>query len=128
MARIGSDCQEVLDKAEWLAIATHGPDGPHVVATWGDYVRMLGISEDTIVIPVGGMRKTEANVLLDNRVELLCGTRQVRGSRGGPGKGCGIAGKAEFQTVGARFDRAKAAFPWARAVLVVSVEEAKPQL
>jgi hypothetical protein len=127
MAKIDSICKEVIDKTEWLAIATTGHDGPHVVATWGDYVRAFGSQNDTLLIPVGHMHKTEANLKHDHRVELLCGTRQVQGTHG-PGKGCGISGKAEFQTSGPHFDAVKAKFPWARAALVISVEEAKPQL
>jgi len=127
MAKIDAVCREVIEKTEWIAISTAGPDGPHVVATWGDYVRALGIDEDTILIPVGLMRKTEANLQRDNRVELLCGSRQVQGTRG-PGKGCALVGRAEFQTAGPRYEAVKAKFPWARATLVVSVEEAKPQL
>ena len=127
MAKIDGICKEVLDKTEWIAITTTGPDGPHAVATWGDYVRALGIKDDTLLIPVGNMRKTEANLKHDNRVELLCGTRQVQGTLG-PGKGCGIVGKAEFQTSGPHFDAVKAKFRWARAALVVNVDEAKPQL
>jgi len=127
MAKIDGICKEVLEKAEWIAVATTGPDGPHLVATWGDHVRALGIGDSTLLIPVGLMNKTEANVKRDNRVELICGTRQVEGTHG-PGKGCGIIGKAEFQTAGPHFDAIKAKFRWARAALVVSVEEAKPQL
>ena len=127
MAKIDGICKEVIDKTEWIAIATNGPDGPHVVATWGDYVRAFGIKDDTLLIPVGNMHKTEANLKRDNRVELLCGTRQVQGTLGS-GKGCGIVGKAEFQTAGPHFDAVKAKFRWARAALVVNVEEAKPQL
>jgi hypothetical protein len=127
MAKIEGICKEVMGKTEWIAIATTGPDGPHVVATWGDYVRALGLEDDTLLIPAGLMRKTEANLQRDPRVELLCGTRQVQGTRG-PGKGCGIVGKAEFQTAGPHFDAVKAKFPWARAAIVVSVDEAKPQL
>jgi Pyridoxamine 5'-phosphate oxidase len=127
MAKIDGICKEVLEKAEWIAIATTGPDGPHLVATWGDHVRALGIGDSTLLIPVGLMHKTEANVKRDNRMELICGTRQVEGAHG-PGKGCGIIGKAEFQTAGPHFDVIKAKFKWARAALVVNVEEAKPQL
>ena len=127
MAKIDAACKEVIDKTEWIAISTAGPDGPHVVATWGDYVRALGIQEDTILIPVGQMRKTEANLQRDNRVELLCGSRQVQGARG-PGKGCALVGRAEFQSAGLHYDAVKAKFSWARAALVVTVEEAKPQL
>ena len=127
MAKIDGICNEVMDKTEWIAIATTGPDGPHLVATWGEHVRALGMEDGTLLIPVGLMHKTEANLKYGNRVELLCGTRQVQGTHG-PGKGCGIIGKAEFQTTGPHFDAVKAKFQWARAALVVNVEEAKPQL
>ena len=127
MAKIDGICKEVMDKTEWIAIATTGPDGPHLVATWGDHVRALGIEDDTLLIPVGYMHKTEANLKHGNRVELLCATRQVQGTHG-PGKGFGIVGKAEFQTAGPHFDAVKAKFGWARAALVVHVEEAKAQL
>ncbi len=127
MARIEGICREVIEKTEWIAIATAGPDGPHVVATWGDYVRALGIKDDTILIPVGHMRKTEANLKRDSRVELLCGTRQVQGAHG-PGKGCSIVGKAQVLASGAAFDAVKARFPWARAALVVKAETVATQL
>ncbi|MCC7517855.1 MAG: pyridoxamine 5'-phosphate oxidase family protein [Verrucomicrobiae bacterium] len=119
-------CREVIEKSEWVAIATAGADGPHVVATWGDYLRRLGIA-DPLRIPVGGMRKTEANLQRDARVELLFGSRQVQGTRG-PGKGCAIRGRAEMRAEGTDFAAAKALFPWARAVLVVRVEHVEPQL
>jgi len=127
MAMIEGVCREVLEKTEWVAIATAGTDGPHIVATWGDYVRALGIGDDQLLIPMGYMSKTEQNVKLDNRVELLAGTRQVAGAHG-PGKGCSIVGKAHVQTAGAIFDAVKAKFPWARAALVVKAEKVEPQL
>lgn len=127
MARIDGICEEVLDKTEWIAVATTGPDGPHLVATWGEQLRALSIEDGALLIPVGHMHKSEANLKHSDRVELLCATRQVQGTHG-PGKGCGIVGKAEFQTTGPRFDAFKAKFQWARAALVVNVEDAKPQL
>ena len=127
MAGITGICKEVLERTEWIAIATAGADGPHVVATWGDYVRALGVTKDELLIPVGGMRKTQANLARDSRVELLFGSRQVRGTHG-PGKGCGIMGTAVIHTAGAKFDAVKAKFPWARAVLVVKVETVTEQL
>lgn len=80
----------MIEKAEWIAIATTGP-GPHLVATWGDQLRALTIEGGTLLIPVGH----------------------------------GLVGKGEFQTAGPHFDAIKAKSKWA---LVVSVEEAKPQL
>ncbi|MCC6682625.1 MAG: pyridoxamine 5'-phosphate oxidase family protein [Phycisphaeraceae bacterium] len=127
MVKIECICREVLEQSKWIAIATTGLDGPHVVATWGDYVRALGIREDTLLVPVGGMRKTEANLKCDPRVELLCGTRQVQGAYG-PGKGCAILGRAEVQIDGPEIATVRAAFPWARAVLVVKVEKIESQL
>lgn len=127
MARVEGVCKEVIEKSEWVAIATIGPDGPHVVATWSEYIRTLWSEGDTLLIPVGSMHKTEANLQRDSRVELLCGTRQVQGARG-PGKGCAIVGRAELQTDGPHFATVKAKFPWARAALVVRAEKVEPQL
>ena len=118
---------EVLEKTEWVAIATCGPEGPHVVATWGDYINAIGIADERVVIPVGHMHKTEANLKHDNRIELLCGTRQVKGTYG-PGKGCSITGTARMHTEGRDFDAVRSRFAWARAALVVSVEKVETQL
>lgn len=128
MAKLDEVCRTVVEKAEWIAISTSGPDGPHVVGTWGDYVRALGVEDDVLTVPAGRMYKTEANLRHDKRVTLLCGTRQVLGSRGQPGQGCEITGTAEVDTSGAHFEAVKAKFPWARAALVVHVKEARTQL
>jgi hypothetical protein len=127
MAEITGIGKEVLEKTEWVAVATAGPDGPHVVATWGDYIRSLGLEGDRILIPVGGMRQTEMNLGHDNRVELLCGTRQVQGTRG-PGKGCSVVGRGEMLHSGSEWDAVGAKFPWARAVLVITIDKMLPQL
>ncbi len=127
MNKLEGICRDVWEKSEWVAIATAGPEGPHVVATWGDYMRALGLDGDTLLVPVGGMRRTEANLQHDPRVELLCGTRQVPGTYSS-GKGCAIAGRAEMQTDGPHFSAAKEKFPWARAVMVVHIERVDEQL
>ncbi len=128
MARIEKKCKEVLDKAEWIAIATSGADGPHLAGTWGEYVRALGIKDgETLVVPAGGLLKTEQNLKGDNRIELLCSTRQVQGTRG-PGKGCRIRGTGQLQTSGDIFEATKKKFPWARGVLVIKAEEVSEQL
>lgn len=127
MTMIEGVCREVIEKTEWVAIATTGANGPHVVATWGEYVRVLGIQDDTLLIPVGMMHKTEENLKGDPRVELLCGTRQVSGAYG-PGKGCSIVGQAQMLTSGAAFEAVKAHFPWARAALEVKIASVSAQL
>lgn len=128
MARIEKKCREVLDKAEWVAIATTGSDGPHLAGTWGEYIRALGIRNDEIVlVPAGGYQKTEQNLAKDSRIEMLCATQQVQGIHG-PGKGCRIRGTGQIQTSGEFAEAAREKFTWARAVLVVKVEEVSEQL
>ncbi len=127
MTKLEGTIREVIEKAEWVSIATAGPDGPHLAATWGDYVRALGVDNDTILIPAGGLRKTEENLKTDPRIQLLFASRQVQGSQGA-GQGCRISGKGELLATGPAADRVKARFPWARAALVVTVETAATQL
>ncbi len=127
MAKIEGKCREVFDKAEWVAIATAGKDGPHLVATWGDYIRVLGTKDDKILVPVAGYQITEKNLTNDNRIEILCATRQVHGAHG-PGKGCRIRGTGQMQTSGEFAEAAKKKFSWARGVLIIKTEEVVEQL
>ena len=127
MAQLEDIHRAVINQSEWVAIATSGPDGPHLVATWGDYVRDLGISDNRILIPAGRLQKTEENLRRDNRIELLFASRQVQGTRG-PGQGCCVSGTACFEFIGPTMDRVKARFPWARAVLVVDAQKFQLQL
>ncbi len=128
MASISNDVRTVIDKAEWVAIATSGPDGPHLSATWGDYVRGLGIDQDIILIPAGRLQRTEENLKADPRIELMFATREVIGSRGTSGQGCVLHGRAEMETAGPRYEAVKARFSWARAALVIHVAQAETQL
>jgi len=127
MPTIEGEIRMVIDRSEWVAIATTGSDGPHLAATWGDYVRALGIPDNVILIPAGGLQTTEANLAADPRIELLFASREVQGSRG-RGQGCRLRGRGEFQASGPAADAVKACFPWARAALVVRVDHATTQL
>lgn len=127
MNRIEGIYREVIEKSEWLAIATTGKDGPHLAASWTRYVLALGIDGDEIFIPAGSYEKTENNLKRDPRVELLFADGDVRRS-GGVGQGCSVIGTGEVQITGPKADAAKAKFPWARGVLVVKVGELKTHL
>jgi hypothetical protein len=120
-------CLGVLEATEFVTIVTNGPDGPHLAATWGDYVRQLGVEDGRLLIPAGYYRHTEANLKLDDRIQLMVASRQVEGSRS-PGQGCVLTGRGTILTSGEEMDRAQALFPWARGVLVVQVEKASRQL
>ncbi len=126
--KIEGKCREVFDKAEWVAIATSGKDGPHIAGTWGEYVRNLGISEDgTLLIPVGGYRTTEGNLAANGKIELLIASRAVQGAHG-PGKGCRVRGTGRILTSGDQFEKTKKIFSWARGVLVIKADEVSAQL
>ncbi|MFO0753729.1 MAG: pyridoxamine 5'-phosphate oxidase family protein [Thermodesulfovibrionales bacterium] len=128
MEKIDEKCREVLEKTEWVAIATAGPDGPHLAATWGGYVRAMGIGDGaTIVIPAGGYATTGENLKRDNRVELLIASRQVQGNLGA-GKGYRLTGTGEVQTEGPLAEKVKEKFPWARGALVIRMHEVSGQL
>ncbi len=115
---------EVLKNEGVVAIATQGEDGPHLVNTWNSYLKVL--DGNRIVAPVGGMRKTEANVARDERVLLTLGSRKVAG-RNGPGTGFLIRGTAAFRTDGPDFESI-ARFKWARAALVITVASVEQTL
>jgi len=107
----------VLKHEGVVAIVTMGEQGPHVVNTWNSYIRLT--EDEHLLIPVGGMLQTEANVENNPDLLLTLGAREVEGFRG-PGTGFLIHGTGAFLPSGDRFDFVKASFPWIRAVLEVS--------
>lgn len=127
MDTTGTTLLQVLDHTEFIAIVTQGDDGPHVVGTWGEYVRKLNPTAETLAVPAGGYRELEKNLASDDRVTLLIASRAVAGSNG-PGQGCAIQGRAELVTEGSVAENVKSHFPWARGALVISVQEISIQL
>jgi hypothetical protein len=108
-----------------VAIATLGPDGPHMVNTWNSYIR---ISEDgRMLIPAGYMQRTEANIAANPKVLVTLGSIKVPGQHG-PGTGFLIRGTADFTSAGPDFELLKARFAWARAALAVTIESATQTL
>ena len=110
---------EVLKKDGVVAIATLGPDGPHMVNTWNNYVR---VSEDgRLLVPAGYFHKTEANIAANDKVLVSLGSSKVEGLHG-PGTGFLIKGSAKFLSTGPEMEAMKSRFAWARAVLAVSID------
>ena len=113
--------QEIMTKDGVVAIATLGADGPHMVNTWNNYLR---ISEDgRLFIPAGYMHKTETNISHNPNVLITFGSSKVQGLHGA-GAGFLIKGKASFITSGPDFDFMKEKFSWLRATLAVTIESA----
>jgi hypothetical protein len=116
---------KVLKKDGVVAIATLGPDGPHMVNTWNSYVRVS--KEGHLLIPAGYFHKTEANVAFNNQVLVTLGSSKVQGLQG-PGTGFLIRGTATFLKEGPEYDAMKSTFGWARAVLSIAVDSATQTL
>jgi hypothetical protein len=112
---------EVMKQDGVVAIATLGADGPHMVNTWNSYLRTT--EDGRLLIPVGYMHRTEANIAFNPEVLITLGSSKIKGLHG-PGTGFLIKGKAVFVTSGPDFDVLKEKFNWLRATMAVSVESA----
>ena len=110
---------EVLKQDGVVAIATLGQDGPHMVNTWNSYIKIT--DDERILIPVGYMNRTEANIAFNNNILITLGSSKVTGTMGS-GTGFLIKGTATFITSGTDFDIMKEKFSWARATLAVTTE------
>ncbi len=108
---------EVLKHEGVVAIATVGGDGPHMVNTWNSYLQISGA--ERLLIPVGYMHKTEANIAVNDQVLITLGSREVAGNMGS-GTGFLIKGRACIESSGPDFEAIKGRFAWARAVMAVT--------
>ncbi len=119
--KIPEKLSEVLKKDGVVAITTMGPEGPHMVNTWNNYIR---VSEDArLLIPAGYFHKTEANIAVNNKVLVTLGSSKVQGLNG-PGTGFLIKGTATFVTSGPDFEEMRSRFGWARATLAITIDSA----
>lgn len=118
---------EVIEKSEWVAIATTGPDGPHLAGCLTRYALALGIEKDEIVYPAGGYGRTSENLRRDPRIELLFATGAVALAKG-QGQGCTVRDTGELLTSGPQVDKAKAQLSWSRGALVIKVDDVRTHL
>lgn len=110
--------KDVISKEGVVSIVTCADNEAHVVNTWNSY---LTITEDgKILIPAWKMRKTEKKVLVNDRVLLTLGSKEVQGKMG-LGTGFLIEGTARFLDSGPEFDMMKAKFAFQTRVLEVTV-------
>lgn len=117
---------EVLQHEGIVSIVSWGADEPHLVNTWNSF---LVVTEDgRILIPAYGFRKTQKNVMINNRIKLALGTRNVLGYKDYPGTGFVIDGTAAYIESGAEYDMMKEKFSFLSRVLEVTVLKAKQTL
>lgn len=104
-----------------VAIVTQGTDEPHIVNTWNSYINIT--QDDRLLIPVGGMNKTEENIRRNPKVNITIGNREVQGKMY-KGAGFLITGTARFLKDGSEFEMLKDRFSWIRAALEITVDTA----
>ena len=108
---------EVLKNDGVVAIASLGQDGPHMVNTWNSYIQIT--ADERMLIPVGYMNRTEANIAFNNQILITLGSSKVAG-KFGSGTGFLIKGTAAILSSGSEFETIKSKFAWARAVMAVT--------
>jgi len=114
---------DVLNHEGVVAIVSWGEGEPHVVNTWNSF---LVITEDErILIPAYGMRKTEKNVNVNNRVKLTVGSKEVVGYKDYQGTGFLIDGTASYLESGSTYDMMKEKFSFITRVIEITVTAIK---
>jgi hypothetical protein len=116
---------EVLNKEGVVSIVSWGIDEPHVVNTWNSYLNVT--SDERILIPAAGMRRTQKNVEQNNKVKITLGSKEVMGYKY-PGTGFLIEGTAKYLESGSEFEMMKEKFPFLSRVLEITVTSAKQTL
>ncbi len=111
---------ECLDREGIVAIGSSSAKGEvHLVNTWHRFV--LVAEDERLLIPAGGMIRTEENVGENPRVELTLGSGEVMGEKA-PGVGFLVVGKAEFLDHGEELEAIRAKCGFGSRVLVVTPE------
>lgn len=116
---------EVVANEGVVSIVSWGNDEPHVVNTWNSYINVTG--DGRLLIPAAGMRKTQKNVGINNRVKVTLGSKDVMGYKY-MGTGFLIEGTANFVESGSEFDMMKNKFPFLNRVLEITVTSLKQTL
>ncbi|MCA9405006.1 MAG: pyridoxamine 5'-phosphate oxidase family protein [Candidatus Omnitrophica bacterium] len=119
-------CKEVIEKTEWIAITTSSEEGPHTVAAWGYRLRKFGILDGGIILlPAGKYFRTEDNLKINPKIQILIASSEVQREGGTKGQGYRISGSGEIQLEGKMVSLVKKEFPWARGALVIKLEKSE---
>ncbi|HAG42624.1 MAG TPA: FMN-binding protein [Clostridium sp.] len=116
---------EVISHEGVVAIVSWSNNEAHVVNTWNSYINAT--EDGRLLIPAAGMRKTQKNVELNNKVKVTIGSEKVMGYKR-LGTGFLIEGTAKFLESGSDFDMMKEKFPFLSRVLEITVSSAQQTL
>ena len=117
---------EVLNHEGVVSITSWSKDDVHVVNTWNSY--LVVTSDERILVPAAGMRKTQKNIEENNKVILTLGSKEVLGYKDYQGTGFVIEGTATYLESGSDFDMMKEKFSFLSRVLEITVTSAKQTL
>lgn len=116
---------EVLGHEGVVTIMTSGVE-PHLVNSWNSYIVVT--SDERLLFPVAGYRKTGKNLQADNHIVISLGSKNVLGFRDYQGTGFIVKGTAGFIESGFEFEMMKEKFSFLNRVLEVKVTQAKQML
>ena len=111
---------ETLGKEGVAPIMTWGGEEPHLAATWNSYLQKT--EDGKFLIPVLGMKTTQDNIAINNRIKMVIGSKEVTG-KFGPGAGFLLEGTARVLRDGKEFAMMKERFSWANCVIEVTVTQ-----
>lgn len=114
---------EVINHEGVVSIVSWGLDEPHVINTWNSYLVIT--DDERILIPAAGMRRTQKNVEVNNKVKLTLGSKEVLGFKDYQGSGFLIEGIAKYLISGSEYDLMKEKFSFLSRVLEITVTSAK---
>lgn len=109
---------KVLAKEGVAPIVSWANGDAHVAATWNSYINVT--PDRRLLIPAAGMRTTESNVDVNNRIKMVFGSKEIKGMHG-MGAGFALEGTARFLDEGPEFATMKEKFPFLNRVLEVTV-------
>src|SRR5689334_2003617 len=92
---------EVMSHEGVVSIVTCSNNEAHIANTWNSY--LTATADGRILIPAGGMQRTQKNIELNNKIKLTLGSKEVMGFQY-PGTGFLIEGTAKFVKSGSDFD------------------------
>ncbi len=117
---------EVLKYEGVVSIVSWGStEEANITNTWNSYLVVKG---NRILLPAAGMKSTEADVAVNNKVKVTLGAREVEGFNNYQGTGFLINGTAKFIESGEEYDMMKEKFPFLRKVLEITADSAKQLL
>ncbi len=117
---------DVLKNEGVVSIVSWGSAEPHVVNTWNSFIVVT--SDERILIPAAGMRRTEKNVKENNKIKMALGSKEVLGYKDYQGTGFIVEGTAKYLEAGSDFEMMKEKFSFLTRVLEITVTSAKQML